>query len=330
MESLSDEILKSWVKSKSKKCEEKRGETVLGNDIWCETCGLESCHVEEGYLVCHGCSVAKSATLDSGAEWRHFSSESGSSRRQGDPSRVGMPVNPLMPHSGTGSVIESRMRESFQMRRIRKFHHWSTLNFRGRNLIAVFEKLQSIAKRNGIPTVIIEKSKMLFKKVNDLQLFRGENKEGLVATCIYRACKDFNVPRSVKEIAEIFDIDEQKMTRGNKCFSKAFDEVDEMEISRLSISKPADFIERFSCKLNIPENLYMQICKVAQVVESINIVADHAASSVAAALLFYLSEKKKLGITKSAIAQVSLISEVTIGKCYKKLVKYETVISCLI
>ena len=35
---------------------------------------------------------------------------------------VYMPVNHLIPESGTGSVIESRTHESYRMRRIRKFH----------------------------------------------------------------------------------------------------------------------------------------------------------------------------------------------------------------
>jgi len=294
-------------------------------ETWCVSCEDDTCCVEEGYLICSRCSVARPANLDSSAEWRFFSNDGGgSSSRQSDPCRVGMPLNALLPHAGTGSVITSRSRESYSMRRIRRIHHWSTLNFRGRSLVVVFEKLQSIARRNGIPAIIVDKSKILFKRVTECQLFRGENKEGLIATCIYRACKNYNVPRSVKEIADIFGIDEQKMTKGNRCFSRAFDEVNEIDLSRLAISRPADFVERFSCKLKISDTLYRQICALADKVDEAHIITDNTACSVAAAVLFFFCEYHGIEVTKLDIAKVSLISEVTITKCYKKLKKYES------
>ena len=297
-------------------CEDTESSTVTD----CSFCGCkETCWVEEGYKVCRSCSKAEIGELETTAEWRYFNSDS-SSKRSGDPSRVGLPVNPLVPNAGTGTIIERRTRETHYMRKVRRFHHWSSLNFQGRNLFAVFDKLHSNSKRYGIPPMIIEKAKLLFKRVNDSQLFRGENKEGLIATCIYQACKEHNVPRSVKEIATMFDIDEQCMTKGNRCFTRVI-EVDES--TTLVISKPVDFVERFACRLKIPE-IYLPIFReIAIKVDEFHIITDNASSSVAAAIIFFVSERLNLGTTKRCIATVSLVSDVTISKCYNKLLKYE-------
>jgi transcription initiation factor TFIIB len=286
----------------------------------CSFCGSkETCWVEEGYKVCHSCSKAEIGELETTAEWRYFSTDS-SSKKTGDPSRVGLPVNPLVPNAGTGTIIERRNKETHYMRRIRRFHHWNSLNFQGRNLFAVFDKLQLNTKRFGIPPMIIEKAKLLFKRVNDNQLFRGENKEGLIATCIYQACKEHSVPRSVKEIATMFDIDEQCMTKGNRCFTQV---IELSESTTLVVSKPVDFVERFASRLKISETYLPTFREVAMKVDEFHLIADNASSSIAAAIIFFVSEKLNLGTTKRCIASVSLVSDVTISKCYNKLLKYE-------
>ena len=287
----------------------------------CSFCGCkETCWVEEGFKVCRSCSKAEVGELETTAEWRYFNNDS-SSKRSGDPSRVGLPVNPLVPNAGTGTIIERRGRETHHMRKIRRFHHWSSLNFQGRNLFAVFDKLQSNPKRFGIPSMIIEKAKLLFKRVNDSQLFRGENKEGLIATCIYQACKEHNVPRSVKEIATMFDIDEQCMTKGNRCFTRV---IEVSDATTLAVSKPVDFVERFASRLKIPELYLPTFREIAVKVDEFHIITDNASSSIAAAIIFFVSEKLKLGTLKKSISSVSLVSDVTISKCYNKLMKYET------
>ena len=57
-----------------------------------------------------------------------------------------------------------------------------------------------------------------YKLLDEAQISRGTNRKGLIAACIYIACKKRNVPRSAKEIAEIYDLKVNEMTRGCKKF----------------------------------------------------------------------------------------------------------------
>ena len=57
-------------------------------------------------------------------------------------------------------------------------------------------------------------------------------------------------------------------------------------------------------------------------VENEKYLDKHTPLSRTSAVIFYLNEKMKLNINKHHILQTCEISEVTINKCYQKLMKY--------
>ena len=46
----------------------------------------------------------------------------------------------------------------------------------------------------------------LYKQISDVRIHRGSNRNGIIASCIYKACCLQGSPRSTQEIAEIFQI----------------------------------------------------------------------------------------------------------------------------
>lgn len=307
----------------------------------CEKC-LQDGIIEEGYLICNNCSEILSNKLDTGAEWRFYGSNETESRQ--DPCRVGLPSSYLVDNS-LGSIIIPTCNESFKMRRIRQYHGWNLLNYKGRNLFNIYDQLHTNSKRNGIPNNVIEKAKFIFKIVSEKQLFRGDNKNGLIAVCCYRACKDLGVPRSTKEISEYFNIDETTITKGNRCLSKVLKNItindsenehysvvtnNKSENPLSSISKPVDYVARFSCKLNIDPTYQTIITNLAVLIDEKRIVPNNTASSIAAAVMYFVIDYYNLSLTKMDIAKASKISEVTIGKCYKNLKVFEKYINSVL
>ena len=55
----------------------------------------------------------------------------------------------------------------------------------------------------------------MYKILSEAKISRGANRKGLIASCIYTACKIKKVPRSAKEIADIFDLNITNMTIAN-------------------------------------------------------------------------------------------------------------------
>ena len=67
---------------------------AAGERELCDCCQSNLAVTDEGFLGCtnKGCGVIYTDMLDQGAEWRYYGADDNQS---GDPTRCGMPINPL-------------------------------------------------------------------------------------------------------------------------------------------------------------------------------------------------------------------------------------------
>ena len=96
--------------------------------------------------------------------------------------------------------------------------------------------------------VIVQSHNPHHNTIRDVNISRGDNRDGIIAACVYFACRDENVPRSTKEIAGYFDIKLQDMTRGIKKFRENWrlaNPNNTDDIFKSESSNPIDFIERY-------------------------------------------------------------------------------------
>lgn len=278
----------------------------------CEFCGSLNVILEEGNYMCKSCHSITNRFIDSNAEWRYYGAEDSKST---DPTRCGMPVNELLPDSSLGSVISNKMNESYDMRKIRKYHMWNSMSYKDRALFQIFENITVNASNSGISNSIIEEAKMLYKKVSESKITRGDNKSGLIASSIYMSCKTNKVPRSTKEIAKMFNIKITTMTKGCKKFQ---------DIMKMNVDStcPEDFIQRFASKLNLPHDI-RDLCRhIVTKSDELNIASENTPPSVAAGSIYLCIIICNLGISKKDLSIACGISPVTITKCYKKLYEH--------
>ena len=182
----------------------------------CVSCGTDIyVEIDEEEVTCTQCGTHLGYLIDSSAEYRWF----GADDRNPDPSRVGNPLNPLLPESSLGTRILYRPGDSKAMRRIRQYHMWNIMPYRERTLWNVFEGLTVRASNAGISGAIIEEAKQLYAQVSPLCICRGPQKDALLAACLFESLKRHDTPRRPVEIATIFQLDAKLITRGVKQFS---------------------------------------------------------------------------------------------------------------
>lgn len=284
----------------------------IDKNIIC-SCGSTEIVIEDSMQMCALCSSIIGKVIDNTAEWRYYGSDS----KSDDPSRCGLPTNLLLPKSSLGSMIGgNKFGSSYDIRLIRKYQMWNAMPYNERTLWNVFDKLTSVSLSNGIPQKIIDNAKVLYKTASEKKISRGDNKEGLIASCIYHACLINNLPRSSKEIAKMFDIDPVTLNKGNSRFQ------DLLQINVIS-SSPLDFIARYCSILNMKMEDIEKCKKLVKFLEESEIMSDNSPTSSCASILYYYSEKKKLGYNKKQFAEVCNVSEVTVIKGYKIILKYE-------
>jgi transcription initiation factor TFIIB len=169
---------------------------------------------------------------------------------------------------------------------------------------------------NDISPSIIDEAKALYKKVSELKVARGDIRHGLIASSVFMSCKQNNVPRSAKEIAEIFNLKLTTMTRG----CKKFEDMMKMDVACTTAS---DFILRFASRVNL-NNEIKQICvDVARKVDELCIISENTPPSIAAGILYMVCTECHVPFDKKQLTTACNVSMVTVSKCYKKIQKYK-------
>jgi len=253
-------------------------------------------------------------------EWRFYGSNDS---KKEDPTRCGMPVNTLLPISSLGSDISYN--NNITNYKIRKLQQWNSMPYKERSEYKVFTELTEICKKNNLPSIIINEAKSIYKIISNTKISRGSNRIGIKAATVYFACKECNVPRSSKEIADIFNINITIMTKGiKKCQEILYmNKNNKHRFNNHNPIYPDDFIDRFCNRLNM-DNYINDVKKICQISIENDIISENTPPSIAAGCIFLFSKKKKLNITKKDISDICKISEVTINKCTKKLELYDS------
>ena len=316
----------------------------------CSQCSTNLFLAEDGFLTCPNkkCGIIYKNNLDQSPEWRFYGAEDNHSS---DPTRCGMPINPLLRESSYSCKVLCPSNKSYEMHKIKRYTDWQSMPYKEKARYDEFQLITIIAGNAGIPKMIIDDATRYHTEISDKKTFRGLNRDGIIAASIYISCRVNNYPRTAKEIADIFNLDNTSATKGCK---NALSILNELEYNNskdiinynlnnaststntnasssintnttpnnmlvLNKTTPLAFIERYCSKLNINNEL-TNVCKfVANKIEKNNLIPENTPHSIAGGIIYFVSQICNLNISKSTINSISKISEVTINKCYKKL-----------
>ena len=294
----------------------------------CDCCDASLAFSEEGFLTCTNvkCGIIYKDMVDQSAEWRYYGADD---NQNSDPTRCGMPTNPLLKESSFGCKVLCIGSTSYEMRKIRRYTEWQSMPYKEKSQYDEFQRISIMSQNAGIPKSIIDDAMMYHKKISDYKLtFRGDNRDGILAASIYISCRINNYPRTAKEIAAIFLLNVSDATRGCKNAMRIMNNLEnELENNEKTIfckTKPEAFIERYCSKLNINSEL-TKLCQfIAMKIEKMNYMPENTPHSIAAGVVYFIAQMCNVNISKKDVKNASEISEVTINKCYKKIDKIKT------
>jgi transcription initiation factor TFIIB len=296
-----------------------------GNRENCERCQTILAFSDEGFLTCTNskCGIIYKDLVDQGAEWRYYGADD---NQNSDPTRCGMPINPLLEESSYGCKVLCIGSMTYEMRKIRRYTEWQAMPYKEKSQYDDFITISTMAQNAGIPKMIIDEAINYHKKISESEMsFRGDNRDGILAASIYISCRVNNYPRTAKEIATIFHLDVTSATKGCKNAQAIINNLEKDMVNKdktnFGKTKPEAFIERYCSKLNINNELTKLCHFIAIKIERNDIMPENTPPSIAAGVVYFISQICKLNISKRDVKNVSETSEVTINKCYKKLDK---------
>jgi transcription initiation factor TFIIB len=298
---------------------------ACGDREKCDICNYNLAFSEEGFLTCTNskCGIIYKDLVDQSAEWRYYGADD---NQNSDPTRCGMPINPLLQESSFGCKVLCAGATSYEMRKIRRYTEWQSMPYKEKSQYDEFQRITVMSQNAGIPKSIIDDAVRYHKKISEYDLtFRGDNRDGILAASIYISCRINDFPRTAKEIATIFHLDVTSATKGCKnalvIINNLEKDLDNKDKTSFCKTKPEAFIERYCSKLNINSEL-TKLCKfITMKIEKLDLMPENTPNSIAAGVVYFITQICKLNITKRDVRNVSEISEVTINKCFKKIEK---------
>lgn len=315
-EEIKDEKLIECIYDKKSKTREK-----------CDSCDSEVKAGDEGYLQCTNpkCGILYKDSLDQSAEWRYYGAND---NQASDPTRCGMPINPLLKESSYGCKLICCGKSSYEMKKIKRYTEWQSMPYREKSQYNEFERIKIMANNSGIPKFIIDDALFYHKKISQEKTFRALNRDGIIAASIYISGRINNFPRTAKEIAAIFNLDTASTTKGCKNATIILNKLEKNKIgvekTVLCETRPLSFIERYCSKLNINSELTKLCCFISVCIEKKSLMPENTPHSVAAGVIYFVCQVFNLNVSKKDVRNVSEISEVTINKCFKKLETMKT------
>jgi transcription initiation factor TFIIB len=279
---------------------------------------------EEGFYCCSNtsCGILIKDTIDYGAEWRFYGADDNSGA---DPSRCGMPVNDLLKESSFGCRINCNNKSTYEMRKIRRYTEWQSMPYKEKSKYDDFQIITMLASKGGISKLIINDAIRYYDKISNEKSYRGLNRDGLLAASIYISFSVNGNPRTSKEIACIFKLDNTSATKGCKNALSILNDIEEEseEKTCLQNTTPSSFIHRYCSKLSMNYELTQLCLFIASIIESRRMISENTPHSISTGIIYFVCQKCNLNISKKTIHEFSQISEVTINKCYKKMENYE-------
>jgi len=300
----------------------KQKQANICKNYQCYNCLRHNVIVDEGILVCQYCQTEYGELIDDNAEWRNYNDD----YQSADLTRCETNFNRLLIESSYGTTIGYTKNGYFN--HLKQFNNWQSMPYHERSLKTVFDRLTQNGYNCGLTNNIIEFSHKLFAEViknqnleGETKLSRGDIRDGLVAACLFYACKEYGVSRSPREIGKICNVHVSDVTRGIKLFHDLMKN-SKLFVTNNCITKHRDFMERYCHNLNIDETMTKEILEIGNKVDELKILTKHTPQAVACGCIYFVLTMHCLNINKSKISEKCGISVPTITKAYEQLLPY--------
>jgi transcription initiation factor TFIIB len=312
----------------------------LSVTIFCPECKDNSNIVEEfssGDTVCGNCGlVLGDRIVDTRSEWRTFANDENGD----DPSRVGAAADPLLNGSQLDTVISARDGFSGRAKELSRAQTKSAATKSERNLVSAYKEIGAMSDAIGLPKVVSDIAKQLYKKVEDSKQLKGKTIQSIIAACIFIACRQANVPRTFKEICALTKVPKNEIGRVYKIIEKnlvagtqataAANGVDMPGTNQAALHNPtelqympttstnaADLMIRFCNRLGLPPSVQGTCVELARRMADQGTLAGRSPISIAAAGIFFVSWLVGKGKSPKEVGDAAGVSEGTVRNSYK-------------
>ncbi|MHA1190705.1 MAG: transcription initiation factor IIB [Promethearchaeota archaeon] len=275
----------------------------------CPECGGKTIPIQEkGEIVCGQCGlVVNERILDTSHSGKRAFTKQEKQKRE----RTGSPISILLPDMGLSTIIDKTSIKSPDLKRAAKWN--SRMTWDKRNMLIATTELKRIASNLNLPDHVKKAAIRLYINAFKMKLLRGRSINGMVAACLYFACRERKIPRTLQEILEESAISAKNVRR---CYRTLIRELN----LKVPSTDPISLIPRYVAELGLDADVEKMTIKTLQVFISKYSTSGKDPKGLCAGALYLVSKKKNKRVSQKDIANIVGITEVTLRSRYKELV----------
>lgn len=189
------------------------------------------------------------------------------------------------------------------------------INPRDRNLKDAFTKLNNIKHKLRLSNSIVEKSFYLYRKASSLGLVKGRTTEGILSAAVYLACKEFETPKTLKEISDITNVKIKSISKYSRLL------IFELDLKPIPVIDPIKCIIKIANNLNLEEKTKHKAIKIMKEIMKEEIHLGKNPLSIAASTIYAICKtREENDKTQLEIANSANISAVVVRDRYNDII----------
>jgi transcription initiation factor TFIIB len=290
------------------KAEIELDESIGEEAVLCPECGSPDIvrDYEHAELVCSACGLVLMASIidNSQADKRAYTSEERQAREH-----TGAPLSSMLTNYGLTTKIDRR-RSSNRFNRIKQWH--TRLDWPRRNLLIATNEIRRLGSLLGIPKQAMEDAAVLYRKAFKLQLLRGRSINSFVAACVYLACRQHKIPRTLNELCEV------AKSKAKTIRHSIHIVVRELNLKIFALN-PSELIACYSNNLHLSPDTEKRALNIIQNAKDANLILGKDPKGVAAAAIYLACIENGEKRSQSAISAITGVTEVTLRNRFKEL-----------
>jgi transcription initiation factor TFIIB len=287
----------------------------------CPRCGGSPMVIDSsrGEFFCSNCGlVVKEKIVETGPEWRSFSNEEKDQR-----SRTGLPTSVAMHDMGlatmiggvnkdaSGKSLSGSMKSTVE--RMRTWDRRSQVHESAdRNLRQAFSELRRFSDKLSVSEAVTEKAAYIYRKALERNLVRGRSITAIIAASLYAACRDREIPRTLKDLAAVSNVKKKDIARSYRLL------LNEMDI-KIPVVDAAKCVSKIASRAGISEKTQRRAFELLNRAEQTRIRAGKAPMGLAASALYIACVLESEQMTQKGVAEAAGVTEVTIRNRSKSL-----------
>ena len=175
-----------------------------------------------------------------------------------------------------------------------------------------FSELRRLSEKLSVSEAVTERAAYIYRKALERKLVRGRSITAILAASLYAACRDREVPRTLKDVAAVGFIKKKDLARSYRLLLK------EMDI-QMPVVDPMKCMSKIASRANVSGKTQRRAREILLRAEQARISAGKDPMGISASALYVACILEGENMTQRDIADAAGVTEVTIRNRYKGL-----------